>query len=303
MVTDAAGKARRAWTGSTNWTTTGLCTQLNNGLLVNDSGVAELYLAQWDALRRAGSDHPGTLAQSNGEPGSVGTDEPGRVRASVHFTRAPRKVDLTELGKIVAGAQQGVLFLMFIPGQSGVLADVQALAAAAPDKLVRGVVSELPRGRADEKTGKTTEVRVTLFGAADEQVARPRTFEVVQPEGMAHPAAGWAVETTHAQFLGDIGHAIIHSKVLVVDPFSDDPTVVTGSHNFSVTASGTNDENFIVVRGDRALAEAYAVNIDSAWRHYAGRVPSGRAALVGSAYLRALLADQRREERFWGLAA
>jgi phosphatidylserine/phosphatidylglycerophosphate/cardiolipin synthase-like enzyme len=118
---------------------------------------------------------------------------------------------------------------------------------------------------------------------------------------MAHPAAGWAVETTRSQFLGSIGHAIIHSKVLVVDPFSDEPTVVTGSHNFSPTASKRNDENFIVVRGDRRLAEAYAVNIDSAWRHYAGRAGNPFPRLRGIEYLRAVWGEQKREERFWRL--
>jgi phosphatidylserine/phosphatidylglycerophosphate/cardiolipin synthase-like enzyme len=167
---------------------------------------------------------------------------------------------------------------------------------------VRGVVSELPRGRQDEKSGRTTRVRVTLFGAADPALARPRTFDVVQPEGRAHPAADWAVETTRDQFLGNIGHAIIHSKVLLVDPFSDDPIVVTGSHNFSLSASGKNDENFVVVRGDRALAEAYAVNVESAWRHYAGRAGNPHPGLAGIDYLRALLADQRREETLWQLA-
>jgi hypothetical protein len=32
-----------------------------------------------------------------------------------------------------------------------------------------------------------------------------------------------------------------------------------------------NDENFIVIRGDRPLAEGYTVNAESAWRHYAYR--------------------------------
>jgi hypothetical protein len=61
VVTDKKGKAKSVWTGSTNWTTTGLCTQLNNALLVNDSAVAASYLAQWHALRDAGSSHPQTL--------------------------------------------------------------------------------------------------------------------------------------------------------------------------------------------------------------------------------------------------
>jgi phosphatidylserine/phosphatidylglycerophosphate/cardiolipin synthase-like enzyme len=298
VVTTAAGKATRVWTGSTNWTTTGLCTQLNNGLLVNDAAIADLYLQQWHALRTAGSDHPRGLAASNSTAGVV--NGRGRLRTSVHFTRAQDRVDLAELGQIVSAANEGLLFLMFIPGSSGTFADVTKLIAAKPKLLVRGVVSDLPKGPEDEKTGRTTTVRVRLVGAPD-ALAAPRTYDVVQPQGMRFPAAGWAEETTRRQFRNAIGFAIIHSKVLVVDPFSADPVVVTGSHNFSISASEKNDENFIVVRGDRALARAYAVNVESAWRHYAGRAGNPYPKLRGIEYLRALWHDQRAHEQFWGL--
>jgi phosphatidylserine/phosphatidylglycerophosphate/cardiolipin synthase-like enzyme len=299
VVTTAAGRAVRVWTGSTNWTTTGLCTQLNNGLLVDDPDVADLYLRQWRDLRQAGSTHPRGLAESNSRPGTVRARR--NVRTSVQFTRAKDRADLAELGNVVGEADEGVLFLMFIPGASGVLADVRKLAAAKPGLLVRGVVSDLPKGRQDETTGRTTTVRMTLVGAPD-ALAAAKTFDVVQPRGMPFPAAGWAEETTRRQFRNAIGFAIIHSKVLVVDPFSADPVVVTGSHNFSISASSKNDENFIVVRGDRALAQAYAVNIESAWRHYAGRVGNPYPRLRGIDYLRALWDDQRRNEPFWKLA-
>ena len=174
--------------------------------------------------------------------------------------------------------------------------------SSRPELLVRGVVSELPRGRADEKTGTTTAVRVTVVGLPDAPAHVADTFDVVQPEGRSHPTTYWAAETTRREFLGAVGHAIIHSKVLVVDPFSNDPIVVTGSHNFSLSASSDNDENFIVVRGDRRLAEAYAVNIRNAWRHYASRVGNPHAKLRGVEYLRALLEDARGEGPFWRLA-
>ena len=302
VLTTAAGKATRVWTGSTNWTTTGLCTQLNNGLLVADPDVADAYLKQWQALRNAGSDHPPEVAKANSTPVTVGDQRPSTVRASIRFTRDQQRADLEELAAIVRGAKEGVLFLMFMPGASGVFGDVTKLAADKPKLLVRGVVSELPLGRQDEKTGRQTTVRVRLVGAPP-AIAGPRTYDVIQPEGLAHPAAGWAVETTHKQFLGSIGHAIIHSKVLVVDPFGSDPTVVTGSHNFSIAASEQNDENYIVVRGDRALAEAYAVNVESAWRHYAGRAGKPYPKLGGVDYLRALWEDQRLRERFWRIGA
>src|SRR4051812_19298978 len=294
VVTTASGAPRKVWTGSTNWTPTGLCTQLNNGLLVADADVAAAYLEQWHALRTAQSTHPTELTTANDTPGQIGPDQPGAVRASVHFTRAHRHVDLRALDEVVETARRGLLFLMFMPGGNGVLATVRRLAAERPDLLVRGVVSELPRGRADERTGLTTALRVTLFAAAPGAPPATHVEDVVQPAGLDHPAAGWAVEATREQFLGNVGHAIIHSKVLVVDPFTDDPTVVTGSHNFSLSASEENDENFMVIRGDRALAEAYAVNVQSAWRHYVGRAARPHADLAGIEYLRALLGDERR---------
>ena len=302
VVVDKNSNPKKVWTGSTNWTTTGLCTQLNNGLLVQDAEVAKAYLGQWQLLRDAGSSHPASLPKANGTPSEIGGSKAKTHRSSVHFTRAPGKVDLDALAEVVNGAKEGLLFLMFIPGATGVLADVRALAAAKPKLLVRGVVSELPKGRQDEHTGETTTVKVTIVGAPTASQDGSQTYDVVQPEGNPHPAAWWAAETTHRQFLSGVGHAIIHSKVLLVDPFSDDPTIVTGSHNFSNSASTSNDENFIVIKGDRVLAEAYAVNIDSAWRHYAYRAGNPHPNLMGIDYLRALLADQRREEHFWRLS-
>jgi phosphatidylserine/phosphatidylglycerophosphate/cardiolipin synthase-like enzyme len=43
-------------TGSTNWTTSGLCTQLNNVLIVEDPDIAARYLDQWGKLVAAGND-------------------------------------------------------------------------------------------------------------------------------------------------------------------------------------------------------------------------------------------------------
>ena len=42
---DSEGTPQRVLTGSTNWTCSGLCTQANNGLIVDDPGVAADFLA------------------------------------------------------------------------------------------------------------------------------------------------------------------------------------------------------------------------------------------------------------------
>src|SRR5262249_34524509 len=66
-------------------------------------------------------------------------------------------------------------------------------------------------------------------------------------------------------------HAIIHDKIVVVDPFSDNCVVLTGSHNLGYRASYNNDENLLIVRGNRPLAEAYAVHVMDVYDHYRWR--------------------------------
>ena len=53
----------------------------------------------------------------------------------------------------------------------------------------------------------------------------------------------------------------IHSKVIVLDPFGENPVVMTGSHNLGFKASSANDDNLIIVQGNGPLAAAYAINI------------------------------------------
>ncbi len=296
--TDAAKAPSAVWTGSTNWSKTGLCTQVNNGILIEDPEVAQIYLDQWQALRDEGSAFSKEFVTRNSEPKLAGDDTPGKVRTSVWFTRARGGVDLDALRDEVAQARDGILFLMFMPGAAGLFGDV-IKRTSDRSLYVRGVVSELPHGRDDESA-----LDVNLV---DNDRQSSLHLDIVEPRGVAHPFATFAEEVTRKQFLAGIGHAIIHSKVVVLDPFSSDPTVITGSHNFSISASGKNDENFVIVKGNRALAEAYAVNILGAYAHYRWRAFLSQThkpfnGLVDNDTWQAKrLATDRRDLKFWGV--
>ena len=295
---DKKGKPAVAWTGSTNWAPTGLCTQVNNGLLIESPEVAKVYFDQWKRLRKAASLFPTDLVDENSKPKTVGEDTPGTVRSTVWFTRARKSVDLTALRDEVKQAREGILFLMFMPGSTGLFSTVAAR-SAEPNLYVRGVVSELPNGRGDESA-----VDVNLIDGENHTSLH---LDIIQPEGVQHPFASFAEEVTRKQFLGGVGHAIIHSKVVVIDPFSADPVVITGSHNFSASASGKNDENFIIVKGDRELAEAYAVNILGAYAHYRWRAfleqtnKPFNGLRDNDKWQARKLAAERRELQFWGV--
>jgi phosphatidylserine/phosphatidylglycerophosphate/cardiolipin synthase-like enzyme len=65
------------------------------------------------------------------------------------------------------------------------------------------------------------------------------------------------------------GHAIIHDKIVVIDPLSaEDCVVITGSHNLGFKASYANDENMLILRGNQALALAYTVHVLDIYDHY-----------------------------------
>ena len=85
--TDKKGKPVSVWTGSTNWAPTGLCTQVNNGILIENADVAAVYLKQWHALREAKSAFPKPFIAANSQPKAIGDDKAGSVRSIVWFTR------------------------------------------------------------------------------------------------------------------------------------------------------------------------------------------------------------------------
>ena len=62
---DASGAPQRVLSGSTNWTMTGLCTQANNGIIVEDAELAAFFIKQWTLLKNAGNAYPAALMQTN----------------------------------------------------------------------------------------------------------------------------------------------------------------------------------------------------------------------------------------------
>ena len=266
VETDASGAhASRVLTGSTNWTTTGLCTQLNNLVIVDDARIADRYRIQWDRLVEAGNDMPPSLIAQNSIPLQV-TKNSGTA-IELYFAATQNEVEFKPVLDLIQNAKQGVLSLMFSPGQSPLL---EALLDRAQqnDIYVRGVVSSINKS----KNGNIASVS----GQVVKSGAPPASFhdDVIRPTNISakdHPS--WEeTEFNVMEMLKEHLIAIVHSKVIVVDPFSDDCAVITGSHNFSVSASEKNDENLLIIRGNKRLAQAYAVHINGVYDHYSWRV-------------------------------
>ena len=272
--------ARRAnepfavWTGSTNWATTGLCTQANNGIYIEHTGLAKLYFEQYKRLKADNALFGDALVDSNNVPKDAVAM--AGVKRRVWFTRTRGGQDMADAGELINNAEKAVLFLMFEPGNGGLLPVIQSRLSSAsatfdPALYVQGVVNSFkPGGKGADGTG-AVDARVEVIGRGEN---KPFDLRIIQPDGIRHDLASWAREVTRREFVigsgGVIGHAIVHSKIIVIDPLTS-PVVITGSHNFSANASSQNDENFLVIRGDSELAQRYCVNIMNVYQHYRWR--------------------------------
>lgn len=273
VYVDAKGTPQAVLTGSTNWTATGLCGQSNNASIIENKDVAAAYLAYWQRLHDDVLPSPDPLSAPT-------TNKQGAALRAANMKPFPAKMasgasatmwflpdtkqtskgtvappDLADLFARVNAAKEAVFFLVFLPSQGGKLSVVEAAleaGAANPDLLVVGAISD----------------PTAMPGYAPKTKVSP-----VYDQGHVHVVQASALGK--GDIIGDfeqellkLGHAIIHDKIAVIDPMGDDPVVAFGSHNQGYKASYENDENLIIVRGNKALARAYATHVYDVYDHY-----------------------------------
>ena len=242
------------WTGSTNWTKTGLCTQANNGILIDSPELARIYYAQWLALRQDCASSPMQqdvpFVQTNTLFKST---QIGPHRVTALFTPTKKRADLVEARQHIRNAKQGVLFLMFNPGTEGsLLNEIEALRNKG--LFLHGVVNQRPSSK--------NAPPLTLF---DRSTPLKLPAEALVPKAVTEALSFWEKEMSQYNIVK------VHSKVIVVDPFGQKPVVMTGSHNLGPKASADNDDNLLIIENAPRLAETYAVNILSIYDHYKWR--------------------------------
>lgn len=305
MVLSEKGKPVAVLSGSTNWTSTGLCTQTNNALVIESADVAQRYLDAWNAIKAdvdaSGGDQK--KLQSPTQRGFNHNNNDNAIKKPITLSKGvtvevmfspntkstlkspPKEVpnDMNRVFDLIAGAKQAVLFLAFDPGNNSILDAAGKALAKNPDLFVRGALTSAQRatnfstalhqgGGADQGGG--AKAAVTVVGEPGTPKKKGAKLPSATPDFRAVPAG--AINATDAfgaweAELAKFGFAIIHNKIVVIDPFSDDCVVVTGSHNLGFRASHNNDENMVIIRGHRAVAEAYACHVLDLYDHYAFR--------------------------------
>lgn len=294
------GKAQAVLAGSTNWTATGLCAQSNNSIVIESPRLANDYLTYWRRLKQdtkdAGDNSPALQGKDFRSADKTENDfyplkdDAGNPSGDVHVwfspnttqktvprpkkeTKNPKPIpippDLAELFELIERAKQGVLFLAFIPGNPSVVTKLKEVyntkrnahelfylrgAATSPDPAGTFRVDLYHRSATSDATVRPVNAKDGLASANVASVA-----------GIFASFAEWEAE------IYKLGHAVIHDKILVIDPFTEDSVIVTGSHNLGFKASYSNDENLVVIRNNRAVAEAYAAHVLDVYEHYRWR--------------------------------
>jgi phosphatidylserine/phosphatidylglycerophosphate/cardiolipin synthase-like enzyme len=286
IYVDASGVPQAVLTGSCNWTDTGLCAQTNNSIVIRDKTVAARYMAYWKKLQadetahEAGGPFQGSPLRSFNSTGKTldidkGTDDASALTS--YFSPCtpkqrnkkkgkvePIPVDMKDLRDRVMAAKDAVLFLAFIPGTPSITEFAAAAQKAKKDLFVRGCVTSPDaagnfyydlKGTSPPKRQKGIEIP-----------AAPQDARVISAQALGKTVpAGWQKELLKA------GFAITHDKIVVIDPFADDCVVVTGSHNLGYQASYNNDENLVMIKGNKKLAMAYATHVLDVYDHFSWR--------------------------------
>jgi phosphatidylserine/phosphatidylglycerophosphate/cardiolipin synthase-like enzyme len=92
---------------------------------------------------------------------------------------------------------------------------------------------------------------------------------------------------------------MVHSKVIVIDPFGEKPIVMTGSHNLGKNARHINDDNLLILKDVPRLAAAYAVNIMAIYNAYRWRyLRSDKAKQLGDDWVGLTDDDAWQAEQF-----
>jgi hypothetical protein len=242
--------------GSTNLTENGLYGHANCTHVLENTAIAAKYLEFFEKLKSdpvtTGKANPykqWTIART---PAPATTFEDGM--APVFCPRA--NLDALKWYGTLAGSAQEALFMTFAFGMNSVFKDVYGRA----DKVLRVGLME------KEWNGRNKDAQIAAIRKIQ---ARPN---VVIAIGNRIPLNGFD------RWLGELDRITnhvnvhwIHLKFMLVDPLSENPTVVTGSANFSDASTSTNDENMLVIKGNKRVADIYLGEYMRLYSHYAFR--------------------------------
>ena len=233
------GTPKVVWTGSANFSENAFNFQTNLALIIRDPDAVQFYEDYFQVLR--GNPSKAQSKISNRQIMNRANQLLPRFVAKTYFSPIKKKEILETSVDLIKNAQS----IVMISAPFGVdQSMIDALLNNSDDICEYGLVNNAAKKKIERLHRKNTR-----FFPPN----RMRTF---------------LGQTWDSKAFG--GHKI-HSKTIVIDPWSDDPKVFLGSANFSKASCSDNDENALLITGDQRLAAIIATEFIRIYDHYKAR--------------------------------
>jgi phosphatidylserine/phosphatidylglycerophosphate/cardiolipin synthase-like enzyme len=231
---------KQVWTGSTNITRGGIFGHSNVGHLVRDGQVASAYEEYWQRLSKdpEASSLRGWTDANPAVPAGAFSDD------TMNAMFSPRG-DLKAL-EWYAARMDDAGVASFLTAAFGVHDLFEKVFFAKKNRL-RYLMLETK----DDKMEQLREWKYNRIAIGN--VLEENLFE----RWLKEQLTGF---NTHVRY--------VHTKYMLIDPLGEEPVVVTGSANFSDASTKKNDENMLVISGDKHVTDIYLTEFMRLFMHF-----------------------------------
>lgn len=252
LVLSRKDKPVAVWTGSTNWTENGIFGHSNCGHVIEDALIAVQYLDYWTQLSGDEASEANRKWMDANAP-----NPPSPWTEDVVAVFSPRNdLSVLEWYAKIAGSAKSALFMTFAFGMNNLFLDYYE----NDDEILKYALMEKEGNGKQLAQGKIDIRRVR---------ARTNVIVAVANELKLNVLDRWVTERRSLRNENNVKW--IHTKYALVDPLGPNPVVITGSANFSKASTDSNDENMLVIRNNKRLAEIYLTEFMRLHSHYAFR--------------------------------
>ena len=249
------GQPQSVWTGGTNFSEGGIYGHSNVAHVVEEATIAQKFLDYWNELVQDPQSVPLKNRVEAISPLPVGKPPVG---TTVLFSPRKNLEALNWYADLAINATDG-LFMTFAFGMNDIFKNVYENGAAPfrlalMEKKTRSMKPGPKKVEEEQKIQKLRNMPENVFAIGD--FIRTNAID------------GWVKErltglNSHVRF--------VHNKFMLVDPLGEDPIVVGGSANFSDASTRRNDENMVITRGNKRVADIYLGEFMRLYSHHAFR--------------------------------
>lgn len=255
MVVDG----RFIFCGTANWTPTDLVHNSNNFVMIDSPAVADDFTTEFEQM------FGGVFGNNKVEIDNGRVYEIGDTTVEVWF--APNEDAMGRILEYVDAAQESIRFTIFAftKDQVGSAFIRKQGEFNAAEMAERGLDPDDPESLASLLSLDYSERR-SIAGVIDRSQlhSNGQYHEVYRLLGAQIPMRLDANDNGLQPGDYQAGGGRLHSKTMVIDADGEEPLVITGSFNWSSSATVSNDEYLLVLKGER-VANLFDVYFEELW--------------------------------------